>query len=48
MEFFKDGTLRVFGTEQFCGAEKSYALSSKDLDKIKKAASMPKYPTIRA
>lgn len=38
MEFFKDGTLRVFGTEQFCGAEKSYALSSKDLDKIKKAA----------
>ena len=38
MEFFKDGTLGVFGTEQFSGEEASYSLSQQDLKKIKAAA----------
>lgn len=38
MEFFKDGTLGVFGTEQFCGETASYSLSERDLKKIRTAA----------
>ena len=38
MEFFKDGTLGVFGTEQFSGEEASYSLSQQDLKKIRTAA----------
>lgn len=38
MNFFNDGTLSVFGTEQFCGESKNYTLDKKDLDKIEKAA----------
>ncbi len=38
MEFFNDGTLGVFGTEQFCGEEKSYTLSVNDMNKIIRAA----------
>lgn len=38
MEFFKDGTLGVFGTEQFGGETVSYSLSQKDLKKICAAA----------
>lgn len=38
MEFFKDGTLGVYGTEQFSGETASYSLSQQDLKKIKTAA----------
>ncbi len=38
MEFFKDGTIGVFGTEQFGGEAASYNLSEQDLKKIKTAA----------
>lgn len=38
MEFFKDGTLGVFGTEQFGGETASYNFSEQDLKKIKTAA----------
>lgn len=38
MNLYKDGTLRVFGTEQFCGEEASYSLSEQDLNKIRTAA----------
>lgn len=38
MEFFKDGTLGVFGTEQFGGETASYNLSEQDLKKINTAA----------
>lgn len=40
MELFNDGTLGVFGTEQFCGEGKSYALSAKDMNKIICAAEL--------
>ncbi|MDE6598677.1 MAG: hypothetical protein K2K34_01180 [Oscillospiraceae bacterium] len=38
MNLYKDGTLGVFGTEQFCGEEASYSLSAQDLKKIRTAA----------
>ena len=38
MNLYKDGTLDVFGTEQFCGEEASYSLSEQDLKKIRTAA----------
>lgn len=38
MDFYKDGTLGVFGTEQFSGETASYSLSKQDLKKIKTAA----------
>lgn len=40
MELFNDGTLGVFGTEQFCGESKSYALSVNDMNKIIYAAEL--------
>ncbi|MDE7302157.1 MAG: hypothetical protein K2N60_02430 [Oscillospiraceae bacterium] len=38
MNLYKDGTLSVFGTEQFSGETASYSLSQQDLKKIKTAA----------
>lgn len=38
MNFYSDGTLSVFGSEQFVGDSKSYSLSEQDLKKIKSAA----------
>lgn len=38
MNFYSDGTLSVFGSEQFVGDSKSYSLSWQDLKKIKSAA----------
>ncbi len=38
MDFFKDGTLSVFGTEQFCGEGKSYTPSVDDMEKIIRTA----------
>ncbi len=40
MELFNDGTLGVFGTEQFCGEGKSYALSVNDMNEIIYAAEL--------
>lgn len=40
MELFNDGALGVFGTKQFCGEEKSYALSVNDMNKIIYAAEL--------
>lgn len=38
MDLYSDGTLSVFGSEQFDGDSKSYSLSGQDLKKIKSAA----------
>lgn len=38
MNLYKNGTLGVFGTEQFCGEAASYSLSEQDLKKIRTAA----------
>lgn len=38
MEFFKDGTLGVYGTERFDGETASYSMSARDLKKIRTAA----------
>lgn len=40
MELFNDGTLGVFGTKQFCGEGKSYALSVNDMNEIIYAAEL--------
>lgn len=40
MSLYNDGTLSVFGTEQFCGEGKSYELSVNDMNKIIYAAEL--------